>query len=200
VSVSTHFKEAIRKLKRFANAILLVIAGAVAGYVLQHPELISPYLTWELMASILSICTSGLLIYLIHSIGRDIEDVKTGIDELRIQIRGLVEIGIEQEENCPDNTSGREKERISTSGWGAFAGMIIGAALGLPFGPAGVVIGGLIGAAIGNQIEYEREKERLRREKEREKKLEEFLRALREEKRKRRRDSIDFQFKNPINT
>lgn len=61
----------------------------------------------------------------------------------------------------PTNKEGEEKEEeIRTSGAGALVGMVGGALIGLPFGPAGVVIGGLLGAIIGNQIEYEQEREK----------------------------------------
>jgi uncharacterized protein YqgC (DUF456 family) len=44
--------------------------------------------------------------------------------------------------------------------------MIAGGALGLLFGPVGVIIGGILGALIGDQIEYENVKaERERRRK-----------------------------------
>jgi len=43
--------------------------------------------------------------------------------------------------------------------------MITGGAIGLLFGPAGVIIGGLVGGFIGNQVEYEnRRMERERRQ------------------------------------
>lgn len=60
----------------------------------------------------------------------------------------------------------KEKEEIRTSGGGAFAGMIAGGALGLLFGPVGVIIGGVIGAILGDQAE----RESVRVERERKKK------------------------------
>ncbi|MHC1611547.1 MAG: hypothetical protein ACXQTW_08175 [Candidatus Methanospirareceae archaeon] len=50
---------------------------------------------------------------------------------------------------------GGKEERIETSGAGALGGMVVGGALGLPFGPFGIVIGGILGALLGNQVEYE---------------------------------------------
>lgn len=41
------------------------------------------------------------------------------------------------------------------TGGGAFAGMLVGGALGSTVGPVGTIAGGIIGALIGNQIEYE---------------------------------------------
>ncbi|MDI6886511.1 MAG: hypothetical protein QMD22_09295 [archaeon] len=61
---------------------------------------------------------------------------------------------------------GREEERIETSGAGALGGMVVGGALGLPFGPAGLVIGGVLGALLGNQVEYESKKAERERKKE----------------------------------
>lgn len=54
----------------------------------------------------------------------------------------------------------RGKKRIKITEAGALAEMIVGGAIGLLGGPAGVILGGIIGALIGNQIEYEQEKER----------------------------------------
>ena len=54
------------------------------------------------------------------------------------------------------NPEKKKEEEIKTSGAGAFGGMIIGGALGLPFGPGGVIIGGIIGAIVGDNIERER--------------------------------------------
>ena len=56
-----------------------------------------------------------------------------------------------------------EEEKVKTTGAGAFSGMIAGALLGLPFGPAGVLIGGILGAIIGDNLEYRHEKERMER-------------------------------------
>jgi len=59
-----------------------------------------------------------------------------------------------------------EEKEVKASGARAFAGILAGGAIGLFFGPAGVIIGGLLGAAIGNQLEYNGELERRKREKE----------------------------------
>ena len=55
---------------------------------------------------------------------------------------------------CDGGNESKEKKE-ETSGAGAFAGMIAGGALGLPFGPPGVLIGGIVGALFGNRIESE---------------------------------------------
>jgi hypothetical protein len=60
----------------------------------------------------------------------------------------------------------KKEERIETSGAGALGGMVVGGALGLPFGPAGVVIGGILGALLGNQVEYESKRAERERKKE----------------------------------
>lgn len=44
---------------------------------------------------------------------------------------------------------------LKPTGGGAFAGMLIGGAVGTIGGPVGVIIGGVIGALLGNQAEYE---------------------------------------------
>ncbi len=178
MDIPTHFRKAIENLKKFASIILLLLAGAIIGYLFQHPELMTPYLTQETIASIIIGGGIGALIYLTYGIGRDMEDVKDGIENVKISIdmsfKNLAKV-IQQK-----NNPRREGEEVKTSGWGAFAGMIIGASVGLLFGPAGVVVGGLIGAAIGNQIEYEQEKERKKREEERRKRLEAYLKAIKE--------------------
>ncbi len=43
-----------------------------------------------------------------------------------------------------------------TTGNGAFAGMILGGAIGLAGGPVGVIIGGVLGAVFGDQVEREK--------------------------------------------
>jgi len=182
MDIPTHFRKAIENLKKFASIILLLLAGAIIGYLFQHPELMTPYLTQETIASIIIGGGIGALIYLTYGIGRDMEDVKDGIENVKISIdmsfKNLAKVI--QQKNNPKNNPRREEEEVKTSGWGAFAGMIIGASVGLLFGPAGVVVGGLIGAAIGNQIEYEQEKERKKREEERRKRLEAYLKAIKE--------------------
>ncbi len=49
--------------------------------------------------------------------------------------------------------NGNPKKKKDTTGAGAAGGMIVGAMLGLAFGPAGVIVGGLIGAIIGDEVE-----------------------------------------------
>lgn len=44
---------------------------------------------------------------------------------------------------------------LKPTGGGAFAGMIVGGAIGSLGGPVGVIIGGVLGALLGNQAEYE---------------------------------------------
>lgn len=51
--------------------------------------------------------------------------------------------------------NGRDDKGVKPSGAGALGGMVVGGALGVPFGPLGVLMGGAIGAVVGNQIEYE---------------------------------------------
>lgn len=50
---------------------------------------------------------------------------------------------------------GPDDKGVKPSGAGAFGGLVVGGAIGLPFGPMGVLIGGLLGAVVGNQIEYD---------------------------------------------
>lgn len=52
-------------------------------------------------------------------------------------------------------------EGVKTYGAGAFSGMLLGVALGYPFGTAGVLIGGVVGTFVGEQLEYERRKQRM---------------------------------------
>ncbi len=54
---------------------------------------------------------------------------------------------------------GSKEEEVRTSGAGAFAGMVAGGAIGLLFGPVGVVlVCGILGALLGNWAEYEKVK------------------------------------------
>lgn len=80
----------------------------------------------------------------------DISDVKKGTKRIEEKITRV-------SSNPSRNKDGEkeEEERIETSGVGALGGMVAGGILGLPFGPAGVIIGGILGAIAGNQIEYE---------------------------------------------
>ncbi len=77
-----------------------------------------------------------------------------------LKISRLIERGIEVVDrgiavrilrSNPDD----EEEGIKTSGAGTFAGMIVGGAIGLSFGPVGVLICGILGALLGDRAEYE---------------------------------------------
>lgn len=83
-----------------------------------------------------------------------------GTDALK---RGIV-VKTQSGHSNPDE---EEEEDVETSGSGAFAGMIVGGALGLPFGPLGIIGGGVAGAIIGDNIERSSRK---RRKKKKEKK------------------------------
>lgn len=87
-----------------------------------------------------------------------------GFENLIIAIRGLSRGQDPNSERKEEEK--KEKEEIRTSGGGAFAGMVAGGAIGLLFGPVGVIIGGVIGAILGDQAEHESirvERERKRR-------------------------------------
>ncbi len=57
------------------------------------------------------------------------------------------------------------REKVATTGTGAFTGMVLDglAALVLGLGPVAVVAAGLVGALIGDQWEYEELKKRRKR-------------------------------------
>jgi len=65
----------------------------------------------------------------------------------------------------PPNSGEEEEKEVKTTGVGAFAGMIVGGMLGLPFGPLGVILGGLLGAVMGDQLEYVQLKEKAKEKK-----------------------------------
>ena len=104
-------------------------------------------------------------------LSKDIKELLDDINKLlseRLPIKplqGLRGCGAEPHRSNPKEMERRE-ERIETSGAGALGGMVLGGVLGLPFGPAGIIIGGIIGALLGNQIEYESERVKRKRKKE----------------------------------
>ena len=62
--------------------------------------------------------------------------------------------------NNPGSSKRRKKKKVETSGSGAIMGLIIGALIGLPYGPIYTFILGLVGAFIGDLLEYEGRKRR----------------------------------------
>ena len=110
-----------------------------------------------------------LIVISSHAITSTIERYGEGIvSEIRALRRSLGSDMRASKSTNPDPPSSGGKEEVKTTGVGAFAGMIVGGMLGLPFGPLGVILGGLLGAVIGDQLEYLQLKEKAKEKKLRE--------------------------------
>jgi uncharacterized protein YcfJ len=105
------------------------------------------------LALILLIIITVAIFFAIVYIGREVDDVVKELPSM-CRYRVTAQNGGAEEE---------EEAEVRPSGVGAFGGMIAGGALGLPFGPIGVLVGGVIGALIGNQLEYETLEEEMRK-------------------------------------
>lgn len=135
--------------------------------------LIAPFLAWlqsyfklsfSDLLMILAVSGVGGLFYLLIVAGSHLATIESMIEEgfhgldAKLSKENLRPTSNPSNSNdCPPDQmepSKREPEK-KPSGGGAFAGMVVGGALGAAGGPIGVIIGGVLGALIGNQVEYE---------------------------------------------
>lgn len=122
--------------------------------------------TWKVIGSILGILTAVIAVATYLNLKIEIAEILTlfalaGIFLCVYYTAKRIDEGICMHPGTLADGGSKKKEEAKTSGGGAFAGMIAGGALGLPFGPVGVVIGGLIGALLGNEVERKSETKRL---------------------------------------
>jgi hypothetical protein len=118
------------------------------------------------LLSVLTLVAIAILIYLVIVAGRHLGSIEgeigKGFKVMGDKLDKLTHPSKPGNVN-PGNPGYSHLERIPTerepeekpTGGGAFAGMLIGGALGAAGGPPGIIIGGIIGALIGNQLEYE---------------------------------------------
>jgi hypothetical protein len=163
----THLEKFLGKLWRsFKYAVLITLTGlSIMSNLEKIVSIITPLLPPpEIIISIVMLIMLCLVFYSQIMLGKDMKD---GFNRVITNLKGGAKGNPFNPLNNNSNNEDIEKgEEVKTSGAGAFTGMIIGGALGLIGGPAGVIIGGIIGGIIGNIVEYEQEKERLKRKKE----------------------------------
>ncbi len=150
-------------------AFIVVVVGVIGGLfqsVFLSIEVAGIGEALQLIAyiSLFTLVVVALFAFYQVALSKDIKELLN--ERLPIKpLQGLRGCGAEPHRSNPKEEEKKE-ERIETSGAGALGGMVVGGALGLPFGPAGVVIGGILGALLGNQVEYESKRAERERKKE----------------------------------
>lgn len=129
------------------------------------------------VGTILGVVGVGVMIKALYDIGIKLDEMENSVED---RLRGIENIltsnsKIKTKSNTsnPKNSSNpsnpsnkKEKEEVETSGVGALGGALVGSAVGLAFGPVGVLIAGIIGTLLGNQIEYENQLDEKKRKRE----------------------------------
>ena len=129
----TRYEKLEERPKGVIRSIIIIIVGAVAGFLLQNWGIIAVNLSAEVVGFTIVGIGLALTFWYVRAIGRDVSDLVSKVEE---GFNKLVRVLREQQTKNPNNPSrnpernkrGKEEE-IRTTGAGALAGMIAGGAI-----------------------------------------------------------------------